>query len=190
MNCNLNPAHDDRDIPIENVEWIARIVWASQWPSSPCSSACIAPRCGGTDRSAGAREQRLWRTRNHARTKHRPRGRLKDAAGRPVGPIRRRVVPRPAEYPRPPPSRVLVVERGFRRRAGRRWPLPHLRRHCDRGAVGRASRSRALFERRRTPTWPGGVGRFDPGLSLCPMYYAETGFIVPDAASTKFAFHL
>jgi len=27
---SLNPAHDDRDIPIENVEWIARIVWASQ----------------------------------------------------------------------------------------------------------------------------------------------------------------
>ena len=27
---SLNPAHDDRDIPIENVEWIAQIVWASQ----------------------------------------------------------------------------------------------------------------------------------------------------------------
>lgn len=27
---SLNPAHEDRSIPVENVEWIARITWASQ----------------------------------------------------------------------------------------------------------------------------------------------------------------
>lgn len=27
---SLNPAHEDRSIPVENVDWIARIAWASQ----------------------------------------------------------------------------------------------------------------------------------------------------------------
>lgn len=27
---SLNPAHEDRSIPVENVDWIARITWASQ----------------------------------------------------------------------------------------------------------------------------------------------------------------
>ena len=27
---SLNPAHPDRDIPMRDVEWMARIVWASQ----------------------------------------------------------------------------------------------------------------------------------------------------------------
>jgi phage repressor protein C with HTH and peptisase S24 domain len=27
---SLNPEHKDRSIPIEDVEWIARILWASQ----------------------------------------------------------------------------------------------------------------------------------------------------------------
>ncbi|RWK98927.1 MAG: helix-turn-helix transcriptional regulator, partial [Mesorhizobium sp.] len=26
----LNPDHPDRDIPMRDVEWVARIVWASQ----------------------------------------------------------------------------------------------------------------------------------------------------------------
>jgi phage repressor protein C with HTH and peptisase S24 domain len=27
---SLNPDHPDRDIPMRDVEWVARIVWASQ----------------------------------------------------------------------------------------------------------------------------------------------------------------
>ncbi|MEM7653594.1 MAG: S24 family peptidase, partial [Pseudomonadota bacterium] len=27
---SLNPTHADRSLPLEDVEWIARIVWASQ----------------------------------------------------------------------------------------------------------------------------------------------------------------
>ncbi|TGS51670.1 helix-turn-helix transcriptional regulator, partial [Mesorhizobium sp. M3A.F.Ca.ET.201.01.1.1] len=27
---SLNPVHPDRDIPMRDVEWVARIVWASQ----------------------------------------------------------------------------------------------------------------------------------------------------------------
>ena len=27
---SLNPAHDDRDVVVEDVEWVARIMWASQ----------------------------------------------------------------------------------------------------------------------------------------------------------------
>ncbi|RVC82794.1 helix-turn-helix transcriptional regulator, partial [Mesorhizobium sp. M4A.F.Ca.ET.022.05.2.1] len=26
----LNPDHPDRDIPMRDIEWVARIVWASQ----------------------------------------------------------------------------------------------------------------------------------------------------------------
>ena len=27
---SLNPTHPDRDIPTREIEWVARIVWASQ----------------------------------------------------------------------------------------------------------------------------------------------------------------
>ncbi|TIX98775.1 MAG: helix-turn-helix transcriptional regulator, partial [Mesorhizobium sp.] len=30
MLVSLNPDHPDRDIPMRDVEWVARIVWASQ----------------------------------------------------------------------------------------------------------------------------------------------------------------
>jgi len=67
---------------------------------------------------------------------------------------------------------------------------PDLRRHCDRvvRSAGHLGLAPYLSGGEIADLAREGVGRFEPGLALyiCPMYYAETGFIVPDAASTKF----